>query len=278
MILIVDDRRENILPLKKILELHQFSVDTAESGEEALKKVLHTVYSVIILDVQMPDMDGFEVANAIGGFSKARDTSIIFLSAVNTEKKFIAKGYTSGGVDYLIKPADPDILVLKVKMFQKLFEQQRELRATQDPCVPKLRYVKRPRKRWPFVCRSFRPFWLPCPKWLLRYRPRGELEYVNEHWLRYAASTTSFPDIHPDDTCCDELKKALARGTEFTREVRLKELHTSALPVSFVTDCSHQAAGCPYSMDWNLYRYTRPETGGRSAGAGSGVKNPGAAV
>ena len=113
MILLVDDRPENIIPLKKILELHRFSVDTAESGEEALKKVLKTDYSVIILDVQMPGMDGFEVANAIAGFSKAKDTSIIFLSAVNTEKKFITQGYTSGGVDYLTKPVDPDILVLK---------------------------------------------------------------------------------------------------------------------------------------------------------------------
>lgn len=132
MILIVDDRPENILPLKKILELHRFSVDTATSGEEALKKVLNTAYAVIILDVQMPDMDGFEVASAIAGFSRARDTSIIFLSAVNTEKKFITKGYTTGGVDYLTKPVDPDILVLKVKTLQKLYEQQQELRAAQD--------------------------------------------------------------------------------------------------------------------------------------------------
>lgn len=132
MILLVDDRPENILPLKKILELHRFTVDTAQSGEEALRKVLKNNYSVIILDVQMPGMDGFEVASALGGFSKTKDTSIIFLSAVNTDKKFITKGYTTGGVDYLTKPVDPDILVLKVKMLQRLYEQQQELRATQD--------------------------------------------------------------------------------------------------------------------------------------------------
>jgi len=87
MILIVDDRPENILPLKKILELHSFKTDSATSGEEALKKILHNNYYLIILDVQMPGMDGFEVADAISGFSKARNTPIIFLSAVNTEKK-----------------------------------------------------------------------------------------------------------------------------------------------------------------------------------------------
>jgi len=132
MILIVDDRPENILPLKKILELHGFETDSAGSGEEALKKVLKTNYSVIIMDVQMPGMDGFEVAEAIAGFSKAKDTPIIFLSAVNTEKKFIAKGYSSGGIDYLTKPVDPDILLLKVKTFYKLYEQQQELKAIQE--------------------------------------------------------------------------------------------------------------------------------------------------
>ena len=117
MILIVDDRPENLFSLKSLLELHGFKIDTALSGEEALKKILNHSYSLIILDVQMPGMDGFEVADAILGFSKAKDTPIIFLSAVNTEKHFITKGYTSGGMDYVTKPVDPDILLFKVKTF-----------------------------------------------------------------------------------------------------------------------------------------------------------------
>src|SRR4051812_45265134 len=104
MILIVDDKRENIFSLKSLLTLHNFVVDTAESGEEALRKVLKHSYSLIILDVQMPGMDGFEVAEAISGFNKAKDTPIIFLSAINKEKRFITKGYTSGGADYVTKP------------------------------------------------------------------------------------------------------------------------------------------------------------------------------
>ncbi len=72
MILIVDDKPENIFSLKTILELHSFPTDTALSGEEALKKILRQPYALIILDVQMPGMDGFEVAEAIGGYSKAR--------------------------------------------------------------------------------------------------------------------------------------------------------------------------------------------------------------
>src|ERR1051326_5893297 len=110
MILIVDDKPENLYSLKTILSLHSFPVDIAQSGEEALKKVLKNSYALIILDVQMPGMDGFEVAETLSGYSKSKDTPIIFLSAASTEKRFITKGYTSGGVDYITKPIDPDIL------------------------------------------------------------------------------------------------------------------------------------------------------------------------
>jgi len=99
MILIVDDNPENIYSLKKVLELNNFDVDTAFSGEEALKKILKNSYVLIILDVQMPGMDGFEVAETISGYSKTKDIPIIFLSAVNTDKRFITKGYASGGID-----------------------------------------------------------------------------------------------------------------------------------------------------------------------------------
>ena len=127
MILIVDDKIENITALKKILELHHFVVDTALSGQDALRKILKQSYQLIILDVQMPEMDGFEVAEAISGFSKTSDIPIIFLSAVNISKDFITKGYDSGGHDYLVKPFDPDILILKVKTFIRLYEQKNEL-------------------------------------------------------------------------------------------------------------------------------------------------------
>lgn len=129
MILIVDDNQENLFSLKKLLTLHHFNVDTAASGEEALKKILTSSYSLVILDVQMPDMDGFEVAEAISGYSKSKDIPIIFLSAVSTHKKFITKGYTSGGIDYVTKPFDPDILLLKIKTFYRLSEQTQQLNA-----------------------------------------------------------------------------------------------------------------------------------------------------
>ncbi|TBO41585.1 hybrid sensor histidine kinase/response regulator [Pedobacter kyonggii] len=142
MILIVDDRPENLISLQKVLQAHSFEVDTASSGEEALKKVLKNNYVLIILDVQMPDMDGFEVAETISGFSKAKDTAIIFLSAVNTELKFITKGYLSGGLDYITKPVDINVLLLKIKTFYRIYEQNRKLNEVQEKLLEEIEFRK----------------------------------------------------------------------------------------------------------------------------------------
>ncbi|MDN3586611.1 hybrid sensor histidine kinase/response regulator [Pedobacter aquatilis] len=142
MILIVDDRPENLISLQKVLQAHNFEVETASSGEEALKKVLKNNYVLIILDVQMPDMDGFEVAEAISGFSKAKDTAIIFLSAVNTELKFITKGYLSGGLDYITKPVDINVLLLKIKTFYRIYEQNRKLSEIQEKLLEEIEFRK----------------------------------------------------------------------------------------------------------------------------------------
>lgn len=132
MILIVDDIKANIIALKKILELHNLEVDSAESGEEALKKILKNNYALIIMDVQMPGMDGFEVAEILAGNNRTKDIPVIFLSAVNKQKKFISKGYETGGVDYITKPVDSDLLILKVKTFLKIYQQQKELIDVRD--------------------------------------------------------------------------------------------------------------------------------------------------
>lgn len=142
MILIVDDKPENLIALRRILERQQFEVDSALSGEEALKKVLKNNYDLIILDVQMPGLDGFEVAESISGYSKTKDIPIIFLSAVNVNKQFISKGYASGGRDYMVKPFDPDVLVLKVKTFIKLYEQTCALQNMQQVLVEEIEFRK----------------------------------------------------------------------------------------------------------------------------------------
>lgn len=224
MILIVDDRPENILPLKKILELHNFKTDTAGSGEEALKKVLKTTYSVIILDVQMPGMDGFEVAEAIAGFGKARDTPIIFLSAVNKEKKFITRGYTSGGIDYLTKPVDPDILLLKVKTFYRLFEQQQELKAIQESLRQEIDTRKHAQEELAARADELRFILESLPQIAFTIRTDGKIEYVNKHWFQYSPDAATFPETHPDDRSYDLWKEHFKNGFEFSVETRLKQL------------------------------------------------------
>ncbi|RED22565.1 phospho-acceptor domain-containing protein [Flavobacterium cutihirudinis] len=132
MVLIVDDIKANIIALKKTLELHNIDVDTAESGEEALRKILKTNYCLIIMDVQMPGLDGFEVVKILSGNKRTKDIPVIFLSALNIEKKYIFKGYESGAVEYITKPVDTDLLMLKVKTFIKIYEQQNELKGIKD--------------------------------------------------------------------------------------------------------------------------------------------------
>ena len=142
MILIVDDSPENIISLKKVLEKNAFEVDTASSGEEALKKILKKSYVLIILDVQMPGMDGFEVAEAISGYSKAKETAIIFLSAATANVKLITRGYSSGGLDYISKPVDMNILLLKVKTFYRIYEQSRALNEMQTALRAEIEFRK----------------------------------------------------------------------------------------------------------------------------------------
>ncbi len=142
MILIVDDSPENIISLKKVLEKNDFEVDTALSGEEALKKILKTSYVLIILDVQMPGMDGFEVAEAVRGFSKARETAIIFLTAARADVALITRGYSTGALDYINKPVDINILLLKVKTFYRIYDQSRQLKEIQGKLLEEIEFRK----------------------------------------------------------------------------------------------------------------------------------------
>jgi Signal transduction histidine kinase len=126
-ILLVDDRPENLLALEAILEpLGQILV-RAGSGPEALRQVLALDFAVMLLDVQMPGMNGFEVAEIIKSREKSRTIPIIFLSAISKEDAYVFKGYSMGAVDYVFKPFNPDVLKSKVSVFVDLFVKQREL-------------------------------------------------------------------------------------------------------------------------------------------------------
>jgi PAS domain S-box-containing protein len=131
-ILIVDDRPENLLALEAILDSLGENLVRALSGPEALKAVLTTDFAVILLDVQMPGMNGFETAQLIKSRERSRAIPIIFLTAISKEQEYVFRGYEVGAVDYMSKPFQPDILRSKVAVFVDLYRKQTQLRRAEQ--------------------------------------------------------------------------------------------------------------------------------------------------
>jgi CheY-like chemotaxis protein len=127
-ILLVDDRPENLLALEAILSALDQTLVRASSGEEALKALLTDDFAVILLDVQMPGMDGFETAAHIKRRERTRDIPIIFLTAINHGPHHTFRGYAAGAVDYISKPFDPWVLRAKVSVFVELYMKNLQLR------------------------------------------------------------------------------------------------------------------------------------------------------
>ena len=120
-ILIVDDVPANLMAMEAVLQPLGQRVVCARSGQEALRALLDEEFAVILLDVTMPDMDGFETAQVIRDRNKTRGVPIIFLTAMTGNEEYILRAYERGAVDYLIKPFDPDILRAKVAVFVELY-------------------------------------------------------------------------------------------------------------------------------------------------------------
>ncbi|HEY0671404.1 MAG TPA: response regulator, partial [Longimicrobiales bacterium] len=138
-ILIVDDRPENLLALEAILEPLGHELVRALSGPEALRALLKKDFAVILLDVQMPGMNGFETVEIIKSRERTRDIPVIFLTAISKEEQYVFKGYEVGAVDYMFKPLQPEVLRSKVSVFvelhvknQRIREQERKLRAAAE--------------------------------------------------------------------------------------------------------------------------------------------------
>ncbi len=127
-LLLVDDRPENLTALKAILDDLDAEVFTADSGNEALAQVLKQEFAVVLLDVQMPGMDGFEVAELMRSNEKTRTIPIIFVTAISKEQQYVFKGYESGAVDYLFKPLEPLVVQGKVRVFIELYRERQKSR------------------------------------------------------------------------------------------------------------------------------------------------------
>ncbi|MDH2426651.1 response regulator [Sphaerisporangium sp. TRM90804] len=126
-ILLVDDREENLIALEAILSSLDVVAIRARSGEEALKALLSIDFALILLDVRMPGMDGFETAAHIKRRERTRNIPIIFLTVVDSAPDYAFRGYAAGAVDYLTKPFDPWVLRAKVSVFVELYNMNRRL-------------------------------------------------------------------------------------------------------------------------------------------------------
>ena len=126
-ILLVDDRPENLLALEAIIEHEDYHLIKANSGEEALKSLLKNDFAAILLDVQMPGIDGFGTAKIIKAREKTKNIPILFITANNMDSEHIFTGYSIGAIDYILKPFDPTILKAKVEGFVSLYKLNQQL-------------------------------------------------------------------------------------------------------------------------------------------------------
>lgn len=179
-ILIVDDEPSNLLALEAILEPLGQRLVRATSGEQALWRALKEEFAVILLDVQMPGMDGFECAELLRRRPVTRDVPIIFLTAISKGERFIARGYGVGAVDYLVKPYDPDILRSKVTVFVELAQknafirfQHAELERASARAIEEFRRTSE--KRYADLADSM-------PQIVWAADARGAVTYVNRRW------------------------------------------------------------------------------------------------
>ncbi|MDP6525329.1 MAG: response regulator [Kiritimatiellia bacterium] len=131
-ILIVDDKEANLIALEKVLRQVDAEVIKARSGDDALKAVLNHDFALLILDVQMPGMDGYELASHLRGDDTTKVIPIVFVTAALADEQHMFKGYEAGGMDYIVKPYAPKILVGKVKVFLEMDHYRRELQMHRD--------------------------------------------------------------------------------------------------------------------------------------------------
>ncbi len=232
-ILVVDDRAEARFAITSLLARPDYELVTAASGDEALRRVLERDFAVILLDVRMPDLDGFDVAEIIKQRERSRHTPIIFLTAAtDTDLSLIYRGYSVGAVDYLVKPLDPDILRAKVAIFADLFRKDRRIRQQAMALVDADR---RERERELTEVRltnerRYRNLAEAVPHIIWTAAPDGIVTYVNARWYEYTARPPGaladgwVGELHPDDRERHVQAWQLARdaGHLFELECRLR--------------------------------------------------------
>jgi PAS domain S-box-containing protein len=232
-ILVVDDQVEDLAAMRAVLCAPDVNVVTASSGPEALKHLLRQDFAVIVLDVLMPDMDGFELATLIKSRERSQHTPMVFLTADATDAKRLYRAYSVGAIDYLQKPVDPEIIRAKVAVFVDLFRKDRRIldqaktlreseRRERELQIAELKLAAE---------RRYNNLAEAVPQIVWTCTPAGLIDYSNRHFAEYAGLTPAraknhgFLDLaHPDDAAKSRaaFESALARGDEFTFHCRLR--------------------------------------------------------
>jgi len=233
-ILLVDDHPENLTALEAILDSPLYRLVKATSGVEALKHLLLDEFALILLDVAMPDLDGFETALLIKKRPKLRDIPIIFLTAFSKDEPFIFRGYSVGAVDYVFKPFEPMILRSKVAVFAELFrsreqiKRQAELIRQHERREHERRFLE---QEWASQKR-YRHLADAIPQIIWTARPDGAVDYFNQQWHAYTGLTFEQCEgwkwkrvIHPEDLqgLLQQWREALQVGRRFENECRLRQ-------------------------------------------------------
>ncbi|RCJ42123.1 hybrid sensor histidine kinase/response regulator [Nostoc minutum NIES-26] len=214
-ILLVDDKLENLLALEAILERLGEKLVRATSGEEALRCLLHQDFAVILLDVQMPGMDGFETATLIRSRGRSRHTPIIFLTAFSTSDQMLFKGYALGAVDYLLKPIDPNILTSKVTVFVELFKKTLAVQRQAAQLAAVNAELKQSEER-------FRSLSTCSPVGIFETDTEGRCKYTNPRYQAICGLSAAeslekkwLESVHPEDR-----ERAVASWSAYIRESR----------------------------------------------------------
>lgn len=237
-LLLVDDRPENLIALEGVLDGQGVVLITATSGNDALRHTLKHDFALVLLDVQMPDMDGFETAELMRANPKTRNLPIIFVTAGMKHLQHRFKGYDLGAVDYLIKPFEPHVLQSKVRVFAELHRQRRELEMHQLQLEAKI--LERVSQLQDSEER-FRLLATLSPVGIFQIDAGGDCLFVNQRWSEIsglspeqAAARGWMQSIATEDreTVVASWHEALASGAEWSRDFRYQ---SAAGKITWVT-------------------------------------------
>ncbi|MBW4459879.1 MAG: response regulator [Nodosilinea sp. WJT8-NPBG4] len=229
-ILLVDDQPENLVALEAILGQLGANLVKSTSGEEALRCLLQDDFAVILLDVQMPLMDGFEVATLIRQRQRSRDTPIIFLTAFSSNEQFMFKGYALGAVDYLIKPLAPNVLLSKVTIFIELFKKTEALRQKTEILQRQAAQLEAINTELQMSEERFRLLSTCSPLGVFVTDTEGRCLYTNPRYQSICGSAETVPEqswlgsVHPDDSAIAQSTwhAFMANGQEYSQEFRVQ--------------------------------------------------------